>query len=189
MTIPTSDWQLNSDHEIFNYICPLEIAGVTANDVVNINLAPESHGAAILCGLCATLEISDGVISLFAKTAPTVDISAEYYILKGFNSEKEIGYGAINTSTSQREIIYATPEQDGKLYYTGGILRPIWKNYDSAKLLISGETTGIDAKSYAVTFTPIGNCTWADDTRTPRRVIWKIDKAISAFFAPSFINA
>ena len=178
LTIPNDGWQLNSEHENFNYICSLEIEGVTPDDILNINLAPQSHGVAVTCGLCSTFEITNGLIWMLAKTAPTAEISAEYYILKGQNSGKEISYGAINTSTSQREIIYVTPEQDGKLFYSGGILRPIWKNYDPTKLLISGETSGIDAKSYAVTFTPIGNCTWSDDTRTPRRVIWKIDKAI-----------
>lgn len=178
MTIPKDDWQINSDHENFNYCYVFEIENITPADVVNINLAPESHGLAVTCGLCATLEISNGVITLFAKTAPTAEISAEYYILKGQSTEKNIGYGSINTSTSQREIVYVTPEQDGKLIYTGGILRPVWKNFDYTKLAISGETSGIDAKSYAVYFTPIGNCTWADDTRTPRRVIWKIDKAL-----------
>lgn len=133
--------------------------GVSPNDIININLLPQSHGAAITCGLCATVEISDGVISLFAKSAPTAEIFVEYYILKGAETLREIGYGAINTSTSQREIIYNTPTQDGTLIYTGGELRSIWKNYDPTKLLISGEISGVDAKTYALYFTPIGNCT------------------------------
>ena len=178
LKIPTSDWQINSDHENFNYAYFLEIENITSDDVLNINLAPESHGTAITCGLCATVEISDGVITLLSKTLPTSEIAAEYYILKGKSTGKNLGYGAINTSTSQREIIYATPEQDGNLIYSGGELRPIWKNYDPSKLLISGEISGVDAKTYAVNFTPIGNCTWSDDSRTPRRQIWKIDKAV-----------
>lgn len=168
--IPAVDWQI-TDNENFNYSYILEIENISPNDIVNINLAPESHGAAITCGLCATVEISDGFITLFAKTAPTAEILAEYYILKGEETLREIGYGAINTSTSQREIIYATPTQDGNLTYTGGELRPIWKNYDPTKLLISGEISGVDAKTYTVYFTPIGNCTWSDDTRMPRRLI------------------
>ena len=177
LTIPTSDWQI-TDRENYNFCHLIEIENISPNDIININLLPQSHGAAITCGLCATVEISDGVISLFAKSAPTAEIFAEYYILKGAETLREIGYGAINTSTSQREIIYNTPTQDGKLIYTGGELRPIWKNYDPTKLLISGEISGVNAKTYAVYFTPIGNCTWSDDSRTPRRVIWKIEKAV-----------
>ena len=178
ITIPSSDWLINSDHDNYNYCQILEIENITPDDVVNINLIPESHGIAITCGLCATIEISNGFITLFSKTLPTEEIFGEYYILKGAATGKNLGYGAINTSTSQREIIYVTPEQDGTLTYTGGELRPIWKNYDPTKLLISGETSGIDAKTYAVNFTPIGNCTWSDDTRTPRRQIWKINKGV-----------
>lgn len=177
LTIPISDWQENSTHDNFKYCRTLQIDGLTPNDFLSVNLSPESHGAAVACGLCATIEIADGYISIFSKSVPSSEMAAEYFILKGCG-DKKIGYGSINTSTSQREIIYATPEQDGTLTYTGGVLRPIWKNYDPSKLLISGDTSGVDAKSYAVTFTPIGNCTWSDDSRTPRRQIWKIDKAI-----------
>lgn len=177
VTIPTSDWQITSDHDNFNYCYTLEIPDIAAGDFLNLILSPDSHGAAVNCGLCPTIEISNGFISIFAKEIPANEIVAEYFSLKGA-STKNLSYGAINNSTSQRVIIYSTPEQDGTLYYSGGVLRPIWKNYDPSKLLISGETSGIDAKSYAVTFTPIGNCTWSDDTRTPRRQIWKISKAI-----------
>ena len=178
LTLEKNNWQNISDDDNFNFSYRLEIENITPDDVLNIILAPECHGAAIICGLCATVQIFDGYIILFSKTAPTADISAEFYFLKGLPTEKIIGYGAINTSTSQREIIYATPEQDGKLIYTGGELRPNWKNYDPSKLLISGEISGVDAKTYVVYFTPIGNCTWADDSRTPHRQIWKITKAV-----------
>ncbi len=56
ITISTVDWQINSDHENFNYAYFWAIEGVTPNNIFNINLAPESHGVAIICGLCATVE-------------------------------------------------------------------------------------------------------------------------------------
>ena len=180
LKIPVDGWIADSDTH-YGYHLDLSIESVNAGDVLNINLAPENHGVSVACGLCATVEIFNNQIRLKAKAVPTAEIAAEYYILKGVDNGKNSSFGAINTSTSQREIIYVTPEQDGQLSYNGKIQRPVWLYFDWTKLAISGETSGIDAGAYAVTFTPIGNCTWADDTRTPHRVIWKIDKVVVQF--------
>lgn len=177
LAIPSAGWATDSSDTKYGFYYEAAIENLAVGDVLNANIAPESHGISIVCGLCPTIEIFDGKIRLKAKEKPAAEISAEYFILKGQATDKSKSYGAINTSTSQREIIYATPEQDGVLTYNGKVQRPVWLYFDWTKLSISGDTTGKDAGSYAVYFTPIGNCTWADDTRTPRRALWKIGKA------------
>ena len=75
------------------------------------------------------------------------------------------------------EIINTVPSQSGNLTYTGGSQSPSWNNYDSNKLTISGTTNGVNAGSYTVTFTPISNYMWSDQTQTPKTVTWTIGKA------------
>ena len=69
------------------------------------------------------------------------------------------------------------PTQSGTLTYTGSELTPTWNNYDSSKLIMSGETSGTNAGTYTAIFTPTDNYTWNDGTRDPKSVDWTIGKA------------
>lgn len=89
-----------------------------------------------------------------------------------------------HTSTSKnvpwtigRFSISTTPSQDGTLEYTGSVISPTWKNYDPNMLNIDGNTSGTNAGSYDVTFTPNSNYKWWDNTTTSKTVTWVISKA------------
>ena len=179
LVIPVTGWveDINSD-TAFNFCYEFTIEGLTSNDIVNINIAPDNHGLCVDCGLCPTCEISNGKITLRSKSIPANSICAEFYVLKGLANGKSISFGSVNCSTSQRVIIYKVPEQVGTLTFNKTIQTPVWDDYDPTKLLMIGEISGINADIYTVQFIPIGNCTWSDDTRTPRSQTWKINRAV-----------
>ena len=177
--ISVDGWIEDSDSDAtFNFVYHFSVKGLTANDVVNINIAPDSLGICVNCGLCPTCEISDDIITLRSKSIPTDTISAEFYLLKGLANGKSKSFGCVNCPTSQRVVIYKVPEQVGILTFNNNIQIPAWNDYDPTKLLMIGEVSGINADTYNVQFIPIGNCTWADDTRTPKPQTWKINRAV-----------
>lgn len=69
------------------------------------------------------------------------------------------------------------PTQKGTLSYTGSAQSPVWEEYYSEKMTMTGQTTGTNVGSYTVTFTPKSGFYWTDGTSTGRSVTWKIDKA------------
>ena len=177
LNIPIENWVENADSKL-KYCYEFEVENLFAGDVVNIIVLPKYHGICVGCGLCPTCEISNGKVKLFAKEIPTTEISAEYYVLKGAAFDRVKSYGSVNCSTSQRVIIFKTPEQVGTLTFNKTIQTPTWDDYDPTKLLMTGEISGINADTYTVSFTPIGMATWADDTQTPKSQTWKINRAV-----------
>lgn len=71
----------------------------------------------------------------------------------------------------------AIPVQKGNLIYTGVSQNPVWTGYDVGKMFLSGETTGLNAGSYAATFTPTSNYQWPDGSVTAKTVSWMIGRA------------
>lgn len=72
--------------------------------------------------------------------------------------------------------VSAVPSQVGTLTYNGGSQSPSWLNFDNKKLKIEGDTTGTNAQTYTVTFTPLDLYMWADTLdQTPKTATWKID--------------
>lgn len=83
--------------------------------------------------------------------------------------------------TIQKANITSAPVQNGSLDYTGETLSPTWINYDSSKLTISGQTSGVDSGEYIAVFTPTANYKWADGTTGGKEAVWTIEnKRISA---------
>lgn len=76
-----------------------------------------------------------------------------------------------------RATISVIPSQSGSPTYTGSAQTPTWTGYDSAKLTISGDTSGTNAGDYSVSFTPTKNYQWADGTTTAKIAGWTINKA------------
>lgn len=73
--------------------------------------------------------------------------------------------------------------------YSGSTHSPVWNNYDSAKLSISGATSGINAGSYDAIFTPTSNYCWMDGTEDSKTVTWIIEKAPgSVSVSPTSLN-
>ena len=81
------------------------------------------------------------------------------------------------TWTIGRASITATPSQSKALTYTGSSQSPTWSNYDSAKLTLSGTTSGTNAGSYNATFTPEANYQWNDGSTGAKTIAWTIGKA------------
>ena len=175
--IPIDGW-LNDEETPFNRYFDFEVEGLTADDDVNISIAPNHQGLCVDCGLCPTCEIFSGKLRIRSKEIPTAEISAECYILKGASNGKIKSFGSVNCSTSQRVIIYKVPEQVGTLTFNKNLQMPTWDDYDPTKLLMVGETSGVNADTYTVSFIPIGICTWSTDSREPRTQTWKINRAV-----------
>lgn len=71
------------------------------------------------------------------------------------------------------------PAQSGTLTYTGSAQSPtLDANYDSTKMMLSGDTTGTNAGTYSLTvsLTDAVNYRWADGTATDKTVAWTIDR-------------
>lgn len=71
------------------------------------------------------------------------------------------------------------PAQSGTVTYTGSAQSPtLDANYDSTKMTLSGDTTGINAGTYSLTvsLTDAVNYRWADGTATDKTVSWTIER-------------
>lgn len=86
-----------------------------------------------------------------------------------------------NTSTAKnatwtigRATISTLPSQSGTAEYTGSTVTPTWSGYDTSKMTISGQTSGVDAGNYIAVFTPTSNYKWSDDTTGGKEVTWVI---------------
>ena len=69
------------------------------------------------------------------------------------------------------------PYAAATLIYTGVKQSPAWINYDAAKLDISGELYGIEARAYTVNFTPKAGYIWRDGTQESKSAVWLINKS------------
>lgn len=81
--------------------------------------------------------------------------------------------------------INAVPTQNGTLTYTGQAQSPSWNSFDTNALTISGTTTGTNAGTYTVIFTPKDKYQWSDGTTTAKEVTWTIGRASMAIPAQS----
>lgn len=74
-------------------------------------------------------------------------------------------------------LIDVYPSTDSELVYNGSYQSPVWNDYDEERLLIGGQTQSAYAGTYSATFTPKTGYAWADGTKEPYSVTWKIAKA------------
>ncbi|MBR1602672.1 MAG: hypothetical protein IJ667_04455 [Synergistaceae bacterium] len=81
--------------------------------------------------------------------------------------------GSPETSANMLDMPYAA----ATLIYTGVKQSPAWINYDAAKLDISGELYGIEARAYTVNFTPKAGYIWRDGTQESKSAVWLINKS------------
>ena len=71
--------------------------------------------------------------------------------------------------------VAALPVQAGTLTYNGSSQTPTWSGFDTKKLQISGSTSGVNAQTYTVTFTPSDLYVWSDTLdQTPKSQTWSI---------------
>lgn len=82
----------------------------------------------------------------------------------------------IKTTTT----VNVVPDTTSSFTYDGSVKTPVWRNFDSEQLTISGDTSATNAGTYKVYFTPKADYEWPDGTVDPREVQWSIGrKAIS----------
>ena len=77
-----------------------------------------------------------------------------------------------------KQVTVEPPVQNGNLTYDGTEQTPIWSNYDSLALTLTGVTTAIDAGTYNAVFTPNFGYIWSDGEVGAKTITWTIDKTI-----------
>jgi len=81
-TIPTSGW-ISDGTADYPYYYDIALPGISANDRIDIPIAPTSVSTAVKCGICPFSESLDGKVRIRAEKAPAAAIIAEYWIEKG----------------------------------------------------------------------------------------------------------
>lgn len=122
------------------------------------------------------MDISGSVLETNAGNYKVTFTPKKGYIwADGSNDSKTVQW-IINRAT-----IESIPSQNNSLTYTGSTLYPTWDNYDETKMTIDGATSGINATSYNVTFTPKENYQWSGGSIDAKTVLWNIQKAAGSF--------
>lgn len=81
---------------------------------------------------------------------------------------------AVEVSWNIVRMKLKTPKQGGELIYNKEIRYPTWnEDFDSVYMTVSGETSGIDAKTYTVKFVCDPNCVF-DNGENSVAVVWEI---------------
>lgn len=119
------------------------------------------------------MEVTSGGSGVNADTY-TVVVSPK----EGFKWPDGSTTGIGLTWTINKAIISVVPSQSGTVTYTGSSRTPTWTNYDANKFDISGNTSGTNAGTYTVAFTPKSNYQWDDGTSVSKEVTWSIQKAL-----------
>lgn len=91
-----------------------------------------------------------------------------------------VGGGDSTQSTTwsiSKAQIGSMPAQNGSLTYNGSAQIPTWSNYDTSQLTMDGNTSGTNAGTYTVSFTPTANYMWSDSTTEAKNATWSIGKA------------
>ena len=79
--IPVTDWQTDDTIPGFTNYIDITFDGMTANDIVNVNVAPISTSVAAKAQFTNT-ESFDGYLRLRAKNIPSEEITAQWYIVR-----------------------------------------------------------------------------------------------------------
>lgn len=128
----------------------------------------------------------DGTVILDSKTRNayastafvdnTVDYGNTYYYrFFPYTIGKLYTDGSSVSIAPTRVVIQNVPSQNGTLTYDGTDQEPVWSNYDSTQLDISGDVDGTNADTYTAIFTPKYDYTWSDG-RSAKNVSWSIAK-------------
>lgn len=80
-TIPITNWKTDSTIPGFSNYVDIACSGMTANDIVNVNVAPISTSVAAKAQFTNT-ESFDGYLRLRAKNIPSAAITAQWYIVR-----------------------------------------------------------------------------------------------------------
>ena len=113
-----------------------------------------------------------------------LDQTAHPYLLNQIGTCVEAAQNAQDAANAALDavsgIVYTInvlPSQNGTLTYNGQAQSPSWNAYNPDALTLGGVTSGTNAGTYTVTFTPKGQYKWADGTQTAKEVTWTINAA------------
>ena len=81
-----------------------------------------------------------------------------------------------NIDFSKITPINVIPDTVSSFTYDGTVKTPVWQNYDSEQLIISGTTSATNAGTHTVYFTPKAGYSWADESVDSKSVTWSIGK-------------
>ena len=130
-------------------------------------------------GMVVTATFSDG------STAPATGYNysdTAFSTLGQQSVSLDYTYEGVAKSTSLSVTVNAievpVPTQKNIPSYDGNAKSPVWEDYDSVKMTLDGETSGVNAKdNYSVTFTLNYGYIFPNGTGTAT-VLWKIDRAV-----------
>ena len=108
------------------------------------------------------------------------------------NQAKEVAEGAAAAIAAVQNTISVIPSQSGNLTYTGSAQTPSWNNFSAemmtltygdpdnpeARIAAADFTGRTEAGTYKAYFTPKGDYTWGDKSKTEKEVLWTIQKAV-----------
>ena len=97
ITIPASTWAANDGD--YPFVANIVNADITADTIPFLSLLPASMSAAADCGICPTCETVDGALKVYAKVAPTADISAALTLIAPKGGEGSGGIGELPVAT------------------------------------------------------------------------------------------
>lgn len=132
-------------------------------------------------GMAVTAEFSDGSTSAATGyTYPTTEFST----LGQQPVNLEYTYEGVTCSTTLnvtvQAIEVAVPTQKDIPSYDGTSKSPVWNGFDSVKMALEGDTSGVNAKdNYSVTFTLNYGYVFPGGTNSAT-VNWKIERAVIA---------
>ena len=149
-------------------------------EIQNRNRAIDSATQITKSYVDAQVAAVEGNLNIF--TAPTTSAAGKQGLVPappaepngGIKILTDYGWRAPDDATL---TISAVPTQTGSLTYsTNTTQAPTWANFDTKKLKIEGEISGVDAKTYTVTFTPLDIYMWSDTLdQQPKTATWKIE--------------
>lgn len=99
-----------------------------------------------------------------------------YYRFFPYTTGSTYTTGTVLDATPDRTAV-AIPTTDSNLTYDGTYQTPVFTNYDSTQMSISGDVGATNAGDYATVFTLDEDYKWSDDTIAPKSVAWSIAKA------------
>lgn len=72
------------------------------------------------------------------------------------------------------DVTCKIPFTNNFIDYTGNNITPVWNNYDSSKMDMSGDVSATEIGVYTTIFTLKQGCVWVDGTTDPKYVTWEI---------------
>lgn len=121
--------------------------------------------------------VANVTVSVFTSPTATTDGTAGLLPAPKATNKIEVmtnlGWRALDDTSL---TIGTVPSQAAALTYNRAAQSPTWLNYDASKMVITGETSGTDARTYTAKVKPIDLYLWADTKAQEERTItWKID--------------